>query len=63
MSMMAIKKPDFLAGEGILPCAARFRADFLAAIDDNRDFTLIQINRFGVHAVFTDKKKALTKES
>lgn len=36
----AIKKPDFLAGDGILLRAARFRADFLAAIENNRDFTL-----------------------
>ena len=38
--MMAINKADFLAGISFFHVSARFRADFLAAIEINRDLPL-----------------------
>ena len=40
--VMAINKPDFLAGGVIFLRTARYGGDFLAAIENNRDFTLSQ---------------------
>ena len=38
MPVAAINKPDFLAGTGVSLWVARYRADFLAMIDNNRNF-------------------------
>ena len=38
--VMAINKPDFLAGYSLFYESARYRAVFLADIENNRDFTL-----------------------
>ena len=37
---MAIKKPVFLAGYSLFYESARYRAVFLAAIENNQNFTL-----------------------
>jgi hypothetical protein len=38
--VVAINKPDFLAGYSLFYESARYRGDFLAAIENNRNFTL-----------------------
>ena len=37
---MAINKPDFLAGYSLFYESARYGGDFMAAIENNRNFTL-----------------------
>ena len=37
---MAINKPDFLAGYSLFYESARYGGDFMAAIENNRDFSL-----------------------
>ena len=38
--VMAINKPDFLAGYSLFYESARYGGDFMAAIENNRDFSL-----------------------
>ena len=37
---MAINKPDFMAGYSLFYESARYGGDFMAAIENNRDFPL-----------------------
>ena len=37
---MAINKPDFLAGYSLFYESARYGGDFMAAIENNRDFSM-----------------------
>ena len=41
--MVAINKPDFLAGYSLFYESARYRGDFLAVIENNRNFTLSRV--------------------
>ena len=43
--VMAINKPDFLAGYSLFYESARYGGDFMAAIENNRNFTLSQNKR------------------
>ena len=47
--VVAINKPDFLAGYSLFYESARYRGDFLAAIENNRNFTLsrVRCHEFG----------------
>jgi hypothetical protein len=38
--VMAINKPEFLAGYSLFYESARYGGDFMAAIENNRNFTL-----------------------
>ena len=42
---MAINKLDFLAGYSLFYESARYGGDFMAAIENNRDFSLSENNR------------------
>ena len=42
---MAINNPDFLAGYSLFYESARYGGDFMAAIENNRDFPLSPLYR------------------
>ena len=45
--VVAINKPDFLAGYSLFYESARYRGDFLAAIENNRNFP-VEPNEFWI---------------
>ena len=47
MPVVAINKPDFLAGYSLFYVSARYRGDFLAAIENNRNFP-VEPNEFWI---------------
>ena len=59
--VVAINKPDFLAGYSLFYESARYRGDFLAAIENNRNFTLsrhfmaIEYNQNKPRSVYDEK--------
>ena len=55
---MAINKPDFLAGYSLFYESARYGGDFMAAIENNRDFSLSL--DFEVRLTMLQKKRLLT---
>ena len=44
--VMAINKPDFMAGYSLFYESARYGGDFMAAIENNRDFPLSHLYRW-----------------